>query len=78
MTIVGTCARQQNKVTSMIRCAKDGIQHAHHTHMPSHAQELTRLKTKANGMILECKREIEMVLFWKERQHLVVQKMEVL
>ena len=40
--------------------------------------ELTRLKTKANGMILECKREIEMILFWKERQHLVVQKMEVL
>ena len=78
MTIVGTCTQQQNKVTSMIRCAK-GIYSAPNKHICPHAQqELARLKAKANGMILECKREIEMVLFWKERQHLVVQKMEVL
>ena len=36
------------------------------------------MKTKADTLLPGFKREIEMILFWKERQHLVVQKMEVL
>merc|ERR1719460_3255799 len=39
-------------------------------------KDLARLKKKADGLLSEFKHEIERILFWKEIQHFVVQKMK--
>ena len=46
--------------------------------MHIYLQELARLETKAKCLLPEFKREIDTILFWKERQHLVVEKMKVI
>ena len=40
-------------------------------------QEVARLERKTKRLLPEFKREIDIILFWKERQYLVVQKMKV-
>merc|ERR1719201_1097944 len=39
-------------------------------------KELARLERKAKCLLPEFKDEIDTILFWKERQHLVVEKMK--
>ena len=46
--------------------------------MHIYLQELARLERKAKRLLPEFKREINIILFWKERQHLVVEKLKVM
>ena len=46
--------------------------------MHIYLQELARLEAKANRLLPEFKDEIDTILFWKERQHLLVAKMKVM
>ena len=55
-----------------------GITTPYNALMHIYLQELARLERKAKRLLPEFKREIDTILFWKERQHLVVEKIKVM